>query len=688
MKYLLLYTTLLLVTCVKTSPPTPVGPIPTQEQLNWQKMEFYGFIHFGLNTFTNAEWGFGNTDPQMFNPTTIDTEQWVLTAKKAGMKGLIITAKHHDGFCLWPSTYTDYSVRNSPWKNGSGDVIKELSEACKKYGLKMGIYLSPWDRNHSEYGKPEYISYFRAQLTELLTNYGPLFEIWFDGANGGDGYYGGANEIRYVDKRNYYDWENTHTIIRNLQPDAIIWSDSGPDARWAGNEHGYAYETTWSPLVRDSIYGGMPEYAKKYSMGQENGTYWVPAEADVSIRPGWFYHVSEDTKVKSLKQLLDIYYKSVGQNATLLLNLPINTQGRIHKKDSIQLIKMNRQLEQDFKNNLARNKKAVASIVRGKSKKYDASMVLDDDYSTYWATEEGSSQASLIIDFEQPKQFNRIVIQEYIPLGQRVKKFSIAVENNGTWHQIASHSTIGYKRILRFPKVVAERVKIIIHDAKASPLISTVEVFNAPVIVDEPIIKRNKEGIVTFEIPEKGTSIYYTLNNNEPDLSSHSYKQPFLVSGPTTVKAFSYDPDTEERSETTSRRFDISKHKWTIINASNENSMHAIDDDHTTEYRTNDKEIILDLGELLTIKGFTYTPSQERWPKGIISHFTLFSSTDNKSWHKVKAGEFSNIAANPNIQKVNFDFYIKSQYLKLKIDRTVNHSDVVIVAELNIITKQ
>ena len=245
--------------------PSPIVPIPSPRQLAWQNLETYAFVHFNMNTFTNIEWGSGGESPALFNPTALDCRQWAKVCKEAGLKGIILTAKHHDGFCLWPSQYTEHSVKNAPWKGGRGDVVKELSEACKEYGLKMGVYLSPWDRNHADYGKPEYLIYFRNQLKELLTNYGDIFEAWFDGANGGSGYYGGANEERYVDKRHYYNWPNTYSIIRELQPDAVIFSDAGPDIRWVGNEQGFAYPTTWSNLMRDSVYGGMAEYSKQYS---------------------------------------------------------------------------------------------------------------------------------------------------------------------------------------------------------------------------------------------------------------------------------------------------------------------------------------------------------------------------------------------------------------------------------------
>ncbi|MEM7513115.1 MAG: alpha-L-fucosidase, partial [Bacteroidota bacterium] len=238
----------------KSSPPTPpaaVGPVPNEHQLVWQELEYYGFLHFNMNTFIDQEWSYGDTPAEKFNPTELDTRQWARVAKEAGMKGLIITAKHHDGFCLWPSAYTEYSVQNSPWKDGKGDVIQELAEACEEYGLKMGVYLSPWDRNHPDYGTEEYLTYYRGQLRELLSNYGDIFEVWFDGANGGDGYYGGASEMRKVDKQGYYDWPTTIALVRELQPQAIIFSDAGPDCRWVGNEHGYAYDTTWSPLLRD-----------------------------------------------------------------------------------------------------------------------------------------------------------------------------------------------------------------------------------------------------------------------------------------------------------------------------------------------------------------------------------------------------------------------------------------------------
>lgn len=474
-KILLSLSYLFLLFSCSTPPPPPVLPVPSDRQLAWQHLEFYAFIHFNMNTYTNMEWGTGGEDPRFFNPTKLDCMQWAKVCKAAGLKGIILTAKHHDGFCLWPSGYTEHSVKNSPWKNGQGDVVKELSEACKTYGLKMGIYLSPWDRNHVDYGKPEYITYFRNQLTELLTNYGEVFEVWFDGANGGTGYYGGANEERRVDKLTYYDWPATYELVRQLQPNAVIFSDAGPDVRWVGNEQGHAYPTTWSNLMRDSIYGGMPEYSTRFAPGQENGTHWVPAEVDVSIRPGWYYHPEQDSLVKSLPELLDIYYNSVGQNGSLLLNFPVDTRGLIHENDVEQLNKLAARLKEDFAIDLAEGQKAEASNIRGIA--FKATHTVDGNDNTYWATEDGVIQASLIIHFEEETTFNRILLQEYIALGQRVKAFSLEAKTTDGWVEMADETTIGYKRILRLPEITATAIRLTIKDSKACPVISEIGVY-------------------------------------------------------------------------------------------------------------------------------------------------------------------------------------------------------------------
>jgi alpha-L-fucosidase len=393
-------------------------------------------------------------------------------AAESGMKGLILTAKHHDGFCLWPSQSTEHSVKNSPWKDGKGDLVRDLSDACKKHGLLFGLYLSPWDRNHAEYGRPAYITYFRNQLKELLTNYGDIFEVWFDGANGGTGYYGGANEERTVDRQNYYDWPATCALVKELQPNAVIFSDAGPDVRWVGNENGFAGETNWSSLRRDEFYPGSPNY-KELTEGHQNGTHWVPAECDVSIRPGWYYHPEEDGKVKSLDDLLDIYYKSVGRNGLLLLNLPVDQRGLVHETDAAQLKALGEAIRSDFAKNQAIGAKASASSVRGKI--FKAENILDADAHTYWAAKDGVQTASLEIDFGKTIGFDRIVLQEYIRLGQRVKAFRVFVFKNGKWEQVADGTTIGYKRILKIGKHEAEKMKVEM-DGQV-PCISAIGVF-------------------------------------------------------------------------------------------------------------------------------------------------------------------------------------------------------------------
>jgi alpha-L-fucosidase len=403
------------------------------------------------------------------------------------MKGIILTTKHHDGFCLWPAEGTEHSVKNSPWRNGKGNLLSELREACDEYGLKLGFYLSPWDRNHAEYGKPEYLDYYRNQLKDILTNYGEIFEVWFDGANGGDGYYGGANENRIIDKKAYYDWENTHKLVLELQPDAVIFSDKGPGTRWIGNERGYAGETNWSLLNPDRIIiGGAGDKLQLLNEGDENGTVWIPGETDVSIRPGWFYHESHDGQVKTTEQLLDIYYASVGRNSNMLLNIPIDKRGLVHENDSAALMNLKAMLDSTFAKNLASGAKAEASNFRGNHKKYKPSNTIDLDKENYWATDDGIIQSSLTLDFGKPEQFNLFMVQEYIQLGQRVKSFQIEAYIDDTWEPIAEATTIGYKRILRFPMVESQKLRFTILDAKACPVISNIGVYKAPEQISNP----------------------------------------------------------------------------------------------------------------------------------------------------------------------------------------------------------
>ncbi|MCG3120743.1 MAG: hypothetical protein ALAOOOJD_03571 [bacterium] len=465
-------------------PPLPLPPIPTARQLAWHELEYYGFLHFTMNTFTDKEWGFGDESPALFNPTDFDANAIARIAKEVGMKGLILTAKHHDGFCLWPSQYTEHSVKNSLWKNGKGDVVKELAEACRRCGLKFGVYLSPWDRNHKDYGTPQYVEYYRNQLRELLTNYGEIFEVWHDGANGGDGFYGGARESRTIDRRTYYDWPTTWSLVRQLQPNAVIFSDVGPDIRWVGNENGYAGETCWAMYDPGGVNGDAPAPGytrdKEGIEGHRDGKQWLPAECDVSIRPGWFYHANQDSLVKSPEKLFELYFQSVGRNGSLLLNVPPDRRGRWHENDVQALRGFKHLLDQTFARDLVAGAKVTASNVRGNDSRFAAQNMIDDKQETYWATDDSVTRASSVLTLPKAETFNCVRLQEHIALGQRVESFEVAQGDGNHWTIVASGTTIGHKRLLRFPSVTADKVRVTILQAKACPIISRIGIFNAP----------------------------------------------------------------------------------------------------------------------------------------------------------------------------------------------------------------
>jgi alpha-L-fucosidase len=454
--------------------------VPTPNQLAWQEMEFIAFAHFGMNTFTDREWGEGTEDPALFNPTDFDARQWARVLKDAGMRMIVVTAKHHDGFCLWPSRHTDHSVKRSPWREGQGDIVAEVAEACREAGLKFGIYLSPWDRHEPTYGdSPAYNKYFRDQLGELLSNYGEVSEVWFDGACGE-----GPNG-----KRQEYDWRSYYRVIRELQPKAVIFG-MAPDLRWVGTETGYGRETEWSvvpveinekaspsaPLDDIFLPGDMTaeDLGSRAKIAKARALAWYPAETDVSIRPGWFYHPDQDGKVKTPEKLIDIYFSSVGRNGVLLLNIPPDKRGRIHENDARSLMEMKRVLDETFAVNLAEGAKVETT---SGEKDHRAEFILDKDKASYWTTPDGIETASLEWTLPEKRSFDVVLLQEEIRVGQRVEEFALEAWDGNSWRPFAAGTTIGYKCLLRFPEVATERVRLIITKSRTSPTLSAFGLF-------------------------------------------------------------------------------------------------------------------------------------------------------------------------------------------------------------------
>ncbi|MCQ2294277.1 MAG: alpha-L-fucosidase [Bacteroidales bacterium] len=468
LRFFLFLALLLLVqhSMAQSTPPEPFGPIPTDDQVRWQRMEMNMFCHFGPNTFSGLEWGEGTEAEDMFCPTQLDCDQWTAVARAAGFRGIIITAKHHDGFCLWPNPASNHTVRQSKWQGGKGDVLRELSRACRKANLKFGIYISPWDRNAPTYGTPEYNNTFRQTLEHALTHYGPIFEQWFDGACGE-----GPNG-----KRQEYDWPLFNSTVLRYQPNALIFSDVGPGCHWMGNENAVNGETCWSRL---STHGFAPGKASPsldtLNQGQRNGQHWIPAEADVSIRPGWFYHASEHPK--SLHQLLSIYYTSVGRNALLLLNVPPDNRGLIPAEDSTRLVEFRQALNAIFRRDLTKGARALSPYTRdGGNQQFAAHHVLDTNYHSYWTVDDTCLNPTLDINLLRATTFNRIMLQEYIPLGQRVEAFEVWAMQNGIWRKVSAGTTIGYKRILLTQPITTHAIRIRL-TGRACPVINRVALF-------------------------------------------------------------------------------------------------------------------------------------------------------------------------------------------------------------------
>ncbi len=468
MKRSLLILTAALVAVACTSEPKPFGPVPSKAQLAWQRMEINMFCHFGPNTFTGAEWGSGEEAKEVFAPTALDCRQWVDVAEQAGMGGIILTAKHHDGFCLWPSAQSTHTVTDTL------DVLRQFVDACRGH-VKAGVYISPWDRNHPSYGTPEYNTVFANTLQEVHTNYGPFFEQWFDGACGE-----GPNG-----KKQHYDWPRFMHTMHDLNPQCVIFSDIGPGCRWVGNEQGNCGDPCWSTLNTE---GATPSDNKpdpsELETGHRGGSHWVPAEVDVSIRPGWFWHANEHPK--TVDQLMEIYYNSVGRNGLLLLNVPPDDRGRITAEDSAVLVAFRAERDRIFSHDLAEDAIIEAyagdGIMSAAKSRYPTSNLTDTAYHTYWMLKgKDTCNIDLKITLPEEREIDLVMLQEYIPLGQRVTQFSISYsfgdERGGAW--VASGTTIGYKRIIRLPHPIRTRtLYITIEHAMAPPILNRIALYN------------------------------------------------------------------------------------------------------------------------------------------------------------------------------------------------------------------
>ena len=665
--------------------PAPWGATPSPRQLAWHSLETYGFLHFSINTFTDREWGLGDEDPQIFNPTDFDADQIVLAFKAGGLKQLILTAKHHDGFCLWPSRYTEHSIKNSPFQGGKGDIVRDLSQACARHGIKFGVYLSPWDRNHADYGRPAYVDYYFNQLHELLTGYGKLYEVWFDGANGGDGYYGGAREVRHIDAATYYQWDRVRQTVRALQPDAVMFADAHMDVRWVGNENGVAGDPCW-PTMDDT-----PFTEAKGNSGVRGGPIWDPAETDVSIRPGWFWHADDDDKVRSPANLLNLYLGSVGRGSNLLLNVPPNRRGRIGDSDVRNLTAFRAILDKTYATNLAAGAQVTASSTFSPA----TAPVKALNGKGFWAARENDrAGAWLQLTLPRPATFDFIRLREALPYGVRVDDYEIDIRKDGDWQTIARHTCIGPQRLIRLDTAVTAReVRLRVTKAAASPVISEFSLYRLPDIVEEPAIGRDRNGLVTLHAANPGLRLAYTLDGSVPTAASTPYSTPFALPEGGTVRAVAIAPGGT-LSAVSSADFDIASGRW-MATADGQPAPGLLDGSGITGTEGQGVDIVVDLAQACDLKGFTLTPQTAarndiaRTEKvGPPAHFTAWVSDDGKTWgNPVADGEFANIAASRVTQKIRFAAPHRGRYLRLQLPRVIPGKSIIAVGAVGVLTR-
>ncbi|MBB5634816.1 alpha-L-fucosidase [Pedobacter cryoconitis] len=623
----------------QTDAPKPYGAIPTERQLKWHETEMYCLIHFTPTTFQNKEWGYGDAAPSLFNPTKFNALQIVSAARSGGFKGVIFVTKHHDGFALWPTQTAAYNISESPWKNGKGNLVREFQQAAKQEGMKFGIYCSPWDRNNPEYGTPAYLTIYQNQLKELYSNYGELFMSWHDGANGGDGYYGGKNEKRKVDQSCYYDWMNTWAITRKLQPNASIFSDIGPDVRWVGNEKGISPETSWSTITIKGNDGkpAMPGFMDDANLGSgtRGGKQWIPFEGDVSLRPGWFYHADQDGQVKTVAELFSIYCKSVGHGGALDLGLSPTTEGLLHPKDVSTLAAFGKLLKQVFNYNLAKEAEISVSNVRNNQKQsFGTANLTDASRYSYWATDDDVHQANVQLDFKKPANFSIIQLRENIKLGQRIDSAGIDIFKNNQWQELAKATSIGSNRIIRLSQTqTAQKIRIRIY---------------APVAI---------------ALSEIGL-----------------YLEPEIKSAGTKGTANTY-PKTNWKA--------------TSPAATGLALKNAADNNESTVFETRTSNYIdLDFSRPLVFSAVGYLPAQDGITAGAIEKYELLSSEDGKNWKTIASGEFSNIKANPILQRISLAKKITTRYLRLLAKQTVpaagekgSENNLLRIAEIEVYSK-
>ena len=675
--------------------PRAYGPLPSKGQLEWHKMEYFSLVCYGLNTYTEEEWAYGDVDTKLFNPSNLDTDQWAKVACEAGMKGLILVAKHHDGFCLWPSRYTDYSVKATPWKNGKGDVLGDLAASCKKYGLKTGVYLSPWDRNHAEYGRKEYVDYYYKQLEELMTQYGDIFEFWIDGANGGTGYYGGANERRNIDRKTYYGYEHIFSTVKKYQPDAVIFSDVGPGSRWVGNEAGIGGKTNWNRISTQGKFPGdpNPEYNKKLKNGDPSGEEWIPAEVNTTLLwpKAWYFHTGH--QARSLSNLVELYYSSIGRGSPLNLGLAIAPSGQIRNRDARALLSFRKQMEREFAVNLVEDAEIIADDYRGKQNAFAPDNCIDGNTETYWATNDSVKSATLNIDFGKETSINRLLLQEYISLGQRVCQFTLEAEQNGNYKEIAAGTTIGYKRILRFNNITTSRVRISLKTDAPCLTLSNLGIYHAPRLVADPVCKYDTDGTLSFDAV-KGISIFYAIGNRPKENEFKKYNKPVKLASGGELHCYAMDKKENYKTDITKHLLGLRRSRWKVSavdNKQTKTAAYAIDNNPNT-FLLSDKdslghphEIIIDMEENVAIGGFSYLPRQDGVKDGMIYEYEFYVSQDAETWGMPEAeGTFNNIENNPVRQLIRLEKPVEGRYIKLVSKSDVKQSGTASFAEIEV----